>query len=183
MTVHRFNFTVRTAAPTGLSSTATTSSSVSLSWSAVQYATGYRLYRGGVLVASPTGTTATDSGLAASTSYSYTVSAVSAGGESAQSGVLNATTAGASAAGQAIVTWTAPLLNADGSTLSDLAGYRIYYGTSVGSMTQTVTVANPAATSGVVTGLAAGTWYFGVKAYDTSGNESVLSSIVSKVIS
>lgn len=53
----------------------------------------YNLYRNGVLAASGiSGTSYTDTGLAASTTYTYTVSAVSAGGEGPQSIPINATT-------------------------------------------------------------------------------------------
>jgi hypothetical protein len=189
MTVHRFNFTVRTAAPTGLSSTATTSSSVSLSWNTVQYATGYRLYRGGVLVASPTGTTATDSGLAASTSYSYRVAAVSAGGESVQSATVNVTTAPIVAGGTATITWTAPTTNDAGQSFDNstndrtLAGYRIYYGTSEASVeAKTSAYVTDTASPYQFTGLATGTWYFLVVAVDGDGDMSANSDSISKVI-
>ncbi|MFD0593699.1 PHB depolymerase family esterase [Catellatospora coxensis] len=70
-------------APTGLAVTGTTNVSVTLSWTAVSGATGYHVYRGGTKVtASPvTGTSYTDGGLTASTTYSYTVRAVNAAGE------------------------------------------------------------------------------------------------------
>ena len=66
--------------PTGLHSTATTTSSISLAWTASTDTggpglTGYHLYRNGTLIASPTGTTYTDSGLASGTSYAYTIAA------------------------------------------------------------------------------------------------------------
>jgi poly(hydroxyalkanoate) depolymerase family esterase len=85
------------AAPTGLTVTGTTTSSVSLSWSAVTGAAGYHVYRNGsrVTSAAVTGTSYTDSGLASGTSYSYTVSAVSSTGvEGAQSTAVSATTGG-----------------------------------------------------------------------------------------
>jgi len=54
---------------------------------------------------------------------------------------------------------------------TDLAGYRVYYGTSPGSYTQSVDVGN--VTSTTITGLTDCTnYYFGVKAYDTAANES-----------
>jgi hypothetical protein len=80
------------ATPTGLAVTATTSSSVSLSWNASSGATSYNVLRGGVKIASATGTTYTDSGLAASTSYVYSVQAVNASGTSAASGSVTGTT-------------------------------------------------------------------------------------------
>ncbi|MFJ7151807.1 chitinase [Streptomyces sp. NPDC100445] len=80
------------AAPTGLRTTDVTSSSVGLSWSAVTGATGYAVYRDGAKVQTPTGTSATVSGLTASTAYSFQVAAVNAAGESAKSAAVTATT-------------------------------------------------------------------------------------------
>ncbi|HEX4833899.1 MAG TPA: discoidin domain-containing protein [Trebonia sp.] len=82
------------AAPTGLAVTATTSSSVSLSWTApTGTVTGYDVYENGTQVATVTGTSDTVTGLAASTTYSFAVAAVNAGGTSAKSGTVSATTA------------------------------------------------------------------------------------------
>lgn len=81
------------AAPAGLTVAGTTSSSVSLSWSAVSGATGYNVYRNGTKVTAVTGTSATVTGLAASTSYSFQVTATNSAGESAKSGTVTATTA------------------------------------------------------------------------------------------
>ncbi|MFB8101273.1 MULTISPECIES: chitinase [unclassified Streptomyces] len=80
------------AVPAGLKTTATTSSSVSLSWNAVSGASGYNVYRGGTKVASATGPSATVTGLAASTAYSFQVTATNAAGESAKSAAVTATT-------------------------------------------------------------------------------------------
>jgi chitodextrinase len=82
------------AAPTGLTVSSTTSSAVSLSWSAVSGATGYNVYRNGskVNASAITTTSYTNTGLAASTTYSYTATALNANGESAVSGAVNATT-------------------------------------------------------------------------------------------
>ncbi|MCK1823355.1 glycoside hydrolase family 18 protein [Streptomyces sp. XM83C] len=80
-------------APAGLSVSGTTSSSVSLAWNAVSGAASYNVYQGGTKVTSVTGTSATVSGLAASTSYSFQVTAVNAAGESPKSTPVTATTA------------------------------------------------------------------------------------------
>ena len=85
-------------------------------------------------------------------------------------------------AGSALVSWTAPTTNADGTGLNDLAGFTIYYGTSPGSLVETATVNDVMATSASIGDLVPGTWYFAVTAFDTSGNESVQSAEVSKVI-
>lgn len=81
--------------------------------------------------------------------------------------------------GSATLSWTPPTRNTDGSTLTDLAGYRILYGTSPSSLTQTLQVANPGVSRYVVENLAAGTWYFSVRAYSTGGGESSSSNTAS----
>jgi chitodextrinase len=90
-------------APAGLAVTGTTSSSASLSWAASSDnvgVTGYRVYRGGTQVATATGTSYTDTGLSASTAYSYTVKAVDAAGNlSAASNSATATTQAGSGGG------------------------------------------------------------------------------------
>jgi chitinase len=90
-----------TAPPTpgGLAVTGTTASSISLGWTASSGATGYRVYEGTTLVASPTTTSATISGLATCATHSYTVSAVNANGESAKSGAVAGTTTGCTTTG------------------------------------------------------------------------------------
>ncbi|MEU2107573.1 glycosyl hydrolase family 18 protein [Streptomyces sp. NPDC019507] len=79
-------------APGGLTAGAVTSSSVALSWSGSSGATGYHVYRDGTRIQSVTGTSTTVTGLAASTSYQFQVSATNAAGESAKSTAVTATT-------------------------------------------------------------------------------------------
>ncbi|MFD8258402.1 chitinase [Streptomyces griseoluteus] len=80
------------AAPGGLAVSGTTSSSVSLAWNTVSGATGYNVYRDGTKVTAVSGTSATVTGLAASTSYSFQVTATNSAGESAKSATVSATT-------------------------------------------------------------------------------------------
>ena len=80
------------------------------------------------------------------------------------------------------VSWSAPTANTNGSALTDLAGYRVYYGTSPGSLSQSVDVPTAGAIDYVVQGLKTGTWYFAVTAYTNTGLESTRSSVVSKTI-
>jgi len=84
--------------------------------------------------------------------------------------------------GGAQLSWTPPTSNSDGSTLTNLAGYRISYGTSANAMTQTVQVANPGITAYTMSNLSPGTYYFAVRAYTSNGTESVNSNVTSKVI-
>ncbi|MFC8225862.1 chitinase [Streptomyces sp. NPDC057287] len=81
------------AAPTGLKAGTATASSVPLSWTASAGATGYRVYRSGTKVLDTTGTSATVTGLAASSAHSFQVSAVNSAGESPKSAAVSATTA------------------------------------------------------------------------------------------
>ncbi|MEU9013176.1 glycoside hydrolase family 18 protein [Streptomyces sp. NPDC048479] len=80
------------AAPTGLSAGAPGSTSVPLTWSASSGATSYNVYRGGAKVLDVSGTSATVTGLAPSTAYSFQVSAANEAGESAKSSAVTATT-------------------------------------------------------------------------------------------
>ena len=84
-----------------------------------------------------------------------------------------------STTGSASVSWAAPTSNADGTPLLDLAGYRVLWGTASGVYTQSLTTS---ATTATVPNLAAGKWFFVVKAIDTSGNESAPSIEASKTI-
>jgi fibronectin type 3 domain-containing protein len=84
--------------------------------------------------------------------------------------------------GSATLSWDAPTLNADGSPLTDLAGYKIYYGTSSRSYS-VVLISMGTATSYVVSNLANGTYYFAVTAINNSGGESDFSNEVIKTIS
>lgn len=91
-------------------------------------------------------------------------------------------TAAPSGTGTATLNWTPPTTNTDGTTLSGLAGYRVYYGNSSNALTQTIQLAGAGLTSYVVQNLGSGTWYFAITAYTTSGVESGLSNLGSKTI-
>jgi hypothetical protein len=82
----------------------------------------------------------------------------------------------------ASLSWSAPTENEDGSPLTDLAGYRIYYGTSPSDLSKRIDVGNPATTSTVVQTLTPGTWFFAISAYTQTGVESARSQVASKVI-
>jgi hypothetical protein len=84
--------------------------------------------------------------------------------------------------GTAALNWTPPTARTDGTSLTDLAGYRIRYGTSPDSYTETVDIDNPGLTSFVVEDLPAGTYYFTVTAVDSAGTESLSSNSASKTI-
>ncbi|MEV8069578.1 PHB depolymerase family esterase [Streptomyces sp. NPDC085995] len=86
-------------APSAVTVTATTDTTVSLAWNAVDGAASYAVYRDGAKVGAPAGTTYTDTGLSAGTTYTYTVAAVdSTGATGAASAPVTATTTGANPA-------------------------------------------------------------------------------------
>lgn len=89
---------------------------------------------------------------------------------------------GGSGTGSATLSWLPPAEHTDGTTVSGLAGYRVYAGRSQGSLALARTISNPGVTTVVFDGLASGTHYFAVSAYLTTGAESDRSSIGSKSI-
>ncbi len=162
--------------PAALAVTATSASTVSLSWAASTDnvgVTGYQIFRNGVAIGTSTTTNFTDTGLTSATTYTYTVSAYdAAGNKSAQSSAIQATTANAPPP-------TAPTnLTITGSTPTSVsfawspstsglgvAGYQIFRnGLSIATTTNTAFVdAN----------IIANTAYtYGLSAYDTAGNVS-----------
>ena len=107
-------------------------------------------------------------------------SALPGGGSSSNNGTGN-TNGGDNGAG--ILAWDAPSSNTDGSPATDLAGYKIYYGTVSGKYTASIDAGN--ATSFPITALSSsvpvpGLYYIAVTAYDTAGNESSYSNEISK---
>ena len=75
--------------------------------------------------------------------------------------------------------WDAPSQNIDGSTLTDLSGYKLYYGRSSGSYSGSIDLEN--ATSLSLAMLAQqvqnhGIYYITLTAYNTAGNESTFSN-------
>jgi hypothetical protein len=84
--------------------------------------------------------------------------------------------------GSATLSWTPPTANTDGSQLTTLAGYRIYYGKSSSQLDQVVEISNPGISSYQVDGLTEGTWYFSVHSYTHAGTESTDSNLASKTI-
>jgi ABC-type oligopeptide transport system substrate-binding subunit len=99
---------------------------------------------------------------------------------------LSTVSAGTSAtnkgSGTATLSWQAPTTNTDGAALTDLAGYRIYYGMNADDLTQTVQLTSVGLQTYVIEDLGSGTWYFAIKAVTRTSVESALSDVVSKAI-
>ena len=67
--------------------------------------------------------------------------------------------------------------------LTDLAGYRIYYGRNPNNLERSIVVDNPGLTRYVVENLTPARWYFSMTSVNSGGIESARSATVSKTIS
>ncbi len=106
--------------PAGLTATAVNATQVNLTWTASTDSvgvTGYRVYRNGVLIGSPTATSYSDTGLTPSTTYAYTVAACDAAGNcSAQFAPPTAVATMPGVAPNCTLTASPTTLNAAGGT-------------------------------------------------------------------
>jgi hypothetical protein len=84
--------------------------------------------------------------------------------------------------GSAFLSWQPPTANTDGTALTGLAGYKIYFGFSANGLAVAATLKDPKAVQYVIQNLTRGTWYFAVTALATDGTESLLSPVASKTI-
>ena len=84
--------------------------------------------------------------------------------------------------GSVTLSWIAPTQNTDGTPLTDLAGYRIYYGTASRQYEQRVEIDSAGVLSAVIENLTPGTWYFAATAIAASGVESDPSAEVQRSI-
>ena len=76
------------------------------------------------------------------------------------------------ALGNVTLNWVAPTQNSDGSPLTDLVGYKIYYGTSSRTYDHEIQIDNPGTTTYVVDNLVPNTYYFAATSLNSSGIES-----------
>jgi len=115
-------------------------------------------------------------------SYSNITISVSNGSASASLAAFSINVTQPAASNSASLSWSPPTQNTNGSALTDLAGYTVYYGTSSTDMTETIQLANPSLTSYVVSDLPSGTYYFSIVAYSSDGTQSTQSNLGSKTI-
>ncbi|GAB4389359.1 MAG: hypothetical protein Kow0025_14240 [Thermodesulfovibrionales bacterium] len=171
--------------PQGLSATAVSAAQIDLTWTAStdnRGVTGYKIHRDGVVVATSKTTSFSDTGLTASTTYTYKVCAYdAAGNDSLHSAEASATTmsgaggdteapsvpanlqATATSATTVDLTWDASTDNVG------VTGYKIFR--------DSVEVDSSATNSYSDSGLTANTDYaYEVSAYDAAGNESAKSA-------
>jgi hypothetical protein len=87
-----------------------------------------------------------------------------------------------SVSGSATLNWSPVTQNTNGTLATDLAGYTVHYGVSPVALNSTVVLSDPNQTTYVVGQLTAGTWYFAVSAYTTTGIQGELSNVAAKTI-
>jgi hypothetical protein len=80
------------------------------------------------------------------------------------------------------LTWTVPTENTNGTALTNLVGYDIYYGTSASALTQEISINTVGSSSYVISNLSSGTWYFQIVAVNGAGVQSSPSGTVSASI-
>jgi len=170
-------------APTGLTKTAATSTSITISWSSVAGATGYRIFRSASstgtftqvgTTTSPTTSYTNDTGLTAGTTYYYKVAAYnSANGTGYQSAAFSVTTMGIPT-GLVTTGSTHNSITISWNSVTDATGYYIYRSSSsTGTFTQVGNVTSPTTSYTNDTGLSTGTIYFyKVAAYNSFGTGS-----------
>jgi len=112
----------------------------------------------------------------------FVLPACSGGGGAGDSGISSSTTTSSLAVpvfGALGVNWTAPLEREDVTplSLSEIAGYHVYYGTEAGDYQNQLDVESDL-TAAQVPDLLSGTYYVVVTAIDTDGRESLYSSEV-----
>ena len=88
----------------------------------------------------------------------------------------------AAATGTATLSWTPPTENSDGSALTDLAGYQVWYGQTQNNLNKSVSLNNASLSTYVVENLGSGTWYFALVAVNSRGTTSVFSGVATKTI-
>lgn len=86
-----------------------------------------------------------------------------------------------SATGTAVLSWTPPAQNTDGSILTDLAGYYISWGTDPNNLPNSMDLAWAGYLWMQATNLTKGVWYFSIRSYNSAGVESP-AIMVSKTI-
>jgi hypothetical protein len=86
------------------------------------------------------------------------------------------------ATGSVTLNWVSPTQNDDGSPLTNLAGFKVYWGTTQGTYPNSTTLNNPGLTSYVVENLLPGTYFFSMSALNSMGVESPRSNAASKSI-
>ena len=86
------------------------------------------------------------------------------------------------ALGSLSLSWTAPTENTDGSVLTDLAGYKLYYGKSARRYDKSIRIDNPSVTSYLIDNLLPDTYYVAATSFNAAGIESAFSNEAVKTV-
>ena len=86
------------------------------------------------------------------------------------------------ALGSMSLSWTAPTENTDGTALTDLGGFKLYFGTSVGNYPNSVRIDNPSINTYLVENLLPDTYYIVATSFNTAGIESSYSNFAVKTV-
>lgn len=114
--------------------------------------------------------------------YSNILITVSNGTRTASLAAFGITVSAPARIGSVTLSWVPPTQRTDGTVLTSLAGYRVYFGTRSGTYPNQVTITNPGVASYVVDSVPSGTYFFVLTAYDASGNESNFSNEASATV-
>ena len=113
----------------------------------------------------------------------FSLALIACDGSTGTNPVINTESSG-NKTGNATLSWQPPTENSDGSILTDLNGYIIYYGQSPDSMANIIIIDNPNLSSYVIENLTVNSvYYFVLKAINIYNIESDFSNIASKNIS
>jgi hypothetical protein len=142
------------APPTGLGPTSVTATTVGLSWNAVGGATGYRVLRGTpttglAVVASPTATSYTDSGLLPGHSYVYAVATVSKKGISPASSTLTVVTVPAAPTGLRVTQTASTAVSLRWDAADGATGYELWRSTPTSAPVRVATISGTVGSGGV----------------------------------
>jgi hypothetical protein len=105
-------------------------------------------------------------------SSSGSTPAASGPSSSSASGQNDSAATTQSATRSVTLSWAAPNENTDGTALTNLAGYVIYYGTIASAMTNKINITTVGVQTYVITDLSSGQWYFTINAVNAAGVES-----------
>jgi hypothetical protein len=123
---------------------------------------------------------------AATTPTSVADTGATSGSSSSSSSTSGSTTSAtppaASSNSSITFSWVPPTENSNGSPLTNLAGYKIHYGTAPEDYSQVVALNNPSLNRYVLDSLPSGTYYFAITAYNSAGVESTLSGEISATL-
>ena len=108
-------------------------------------------------------------------------SGASAAASASSTSSTSATGSTAAATAKSVtLSWNAPTENSNGTSLTNLAGYTLHYGTTPQDYTGSIEITDPTQTSYVVSNsnFPAGTYYFAISAYNAQQVSSSMSGEV-----